>query len=231
MKNIEYIKNRLIIDNFLVNLASLPSFIKIDMLLENVKKGKIEEIYANQRFYSSKRQQVMEFTISFVEDIQEINSRFVYNRENESLKHCELNIIDLDGISWNMNILFLNNNVVKVKKEYMNKDYEREKEEQYYKDGKIISSRLREINQFNEACLAKEFYSFQGKVLCKDLKKDKKYIIYNYYGFWVPDYTIPRDKKGVHVFPIENHKNQFHKQCTEIYSRVRRLGSEKSSPK
>lgn len=92
MKNIEYIKNRLI-NNFLVNLASLPSFIKIDMLLENVKKVKIEEIYANQRFYSSKRQQVMEFTISFVEDIQEINSRFVYNRENESLKHCELNII------------------------------------------------------------------------------------------------------------------------------------------
>ena len=69
----------------------------------------------------------------------------------------------------------------------MNKDYEREKEEQYYKDGKIISSRLWEINQFNEACLAKEFYSFQGKVLCKDLKKDKNIlsIIIMAFGFQI----------------------------------------------
>ena len=32
MNKFEYIKNELIFDNLLVNLASLPSFIKIDML-------------------------------------------------------------------------------------------------------------------------------------------------------------------------------------------------------
>ena len=231
MNKFEYIKNELIFDNLLVNLASLPSFIKIDMLPINIKTVIMEEMFVNQIFYSSKNQQIMEFKIYFSEDIQEVNSCFVYDREKESLKHCELNVIDPDGISWNMEVLFLNNNVVKVKKECMNSDYERVKEEYYYEDGKIISSRLWEIDQFDEAYLVKEFYNFQGKVLFKDLRKDEKYIIYNYYGFWVPDYTIPRDEKGVHVFPIENHKNQFNKQCTEIYSRVRRLGSEKSSPK
>ena len=231
MNKFEYIKNELIVDNFLVNLASLPSFIKIDMLPINIKTVIMEEMFVNQIFYSSKNQQIMEFKIYFSEDIQEVNSRFVYDREKESLKHCELNVIDPAGISWNMEVLFLNNNVVKVKKECMNSDYERVKEEQYYEDGKIISSRLWEIDQFDEAYLVKEFYNFQGKVLFKDLRKDEKYIIYNCYGFWVPDYTIPRGKKGVHVFPIENHKNQFNKQCAEIYSRVRRLGSEKSSLK
>ncbi len=231
MNKFEYIKNELIFDNLLVNLASLPSFIKIDMLPINIKTVIMEEMFVNQIFYSSKNQQIMEFKIYFSEDIQEVNSRFVYDREKESLKHCELNVIDPDGISWNMEVLFLNNNVVKVKKECMNSDYERVKEEQYYEDGKIISSRLWEIDQFDEAYLVKEFYNFQGKVLFKDLRKDEKYIIYNYYGFWVPDYTISGDEKGVHVFPIENHKNQFNKQCAEIYSRVRRLGSEKSSSK
>ena len=231
MNKFEYIKNELIFDNLLVNLASLPSFIKIDMLPINIKTVIMEEMFVNQIFYSSKNQQIMEFKIYFSEDIQEVNSRFVYDREKESLKHCELNVIDPAGISWNMEVLFLNNNVVKVKKECMNSDYEQIKEEQYYEDGKIISSRLWEIDQFDEAYLVKEFYNFQGKVLFKDLRKDEKYIIYNCYGFWVPDYTIPRGKKGVHVFPIENHKNQFNKQCAEIYSRVRRLGSEKSSLK
>ena len=231
MNKFEYIKNELIFDNLLVNLASLPSFIKIDMLPINIKTVIMEEMFVNQIFYSSKNQQIMEFKIYFSEDIQEVNSRFVYDREKESLKHCELNVIDPDGISWNMEVLFLNNNVVKVKKECMNSDYERVKEEQYYEDGKIISSRLWEIDQFDEAYLVKEFYNFQGKVLFKDLRKDEKYIIYNCYGFWVPDYTISGDEKGVHVFPIENYKNQFNKQCAEIYSRVRRLGSEKSSPK
>lgn len=231
MKKFECIENGIIVDNFLANLASLPSFIKVDMIPVNIKTGKIEEVLASQKFYSSKRQQILEFKISFTEDIQEVNSRFVYDREKESLKYCELNVIDLDGISEDMEVLFLNNDVVKVKKEWLNSVYERIKEEQYYKDGKIISARLWEIDRFNKAYLSKEFYNSQGKVLFKDVRKDEKYIIYNYYGFWVPNYAIPRGKKGVHVFPIENHKNQFNKQCTEIYSRVKRLGSEKSSPK
>ena len=231
MKKFECIENGIIVDNFLANLASLPSFIKVDMIPVNIKTGKIEEVFASQTFYSSKRQQILEFKISFTEDIQEVNSRFVYDREKESLKYCELNVIDLDGISGDMEVLLLNNDVVKVKKEWLNSVYERVKEEQYYKDGKIISARLWEIDRFNKAYLSKEFYNFQGKVLFKDVRKDEKYIIYNYYGFWAPNYAIPRGKKGVHVFPIENHKNQFNKQCTEIYSRVKRLGSEKSSPK
>lgn len=231
MKKFEYIENGIIFYNFLTNLAALPSFIKVDMIPLNIKTGQIEEVIASQTFYSLKRQQIMEFEISFTEDVQEVNSRFVYNSKTEKLEQCELNGIDLEGISWDMNILFLNNNVVKVTKEWITSVYDRVKEEQYFKDGKIISSRLWEINQVDEAYLSKEFYNFQGKVLWKDLKKDKKYIIYNYYDLWVPDYTIPRGKKDVHVFPIENHKNQFNKQCVEIYSRIRRLGSEKSSTK
>ena len=142
----------------------------------------------------------MEFKISFTEDIQEVNSRFVYDREKESLKQCELNVIVLNEMVLDMDILFLNNNVVKVKKEWINSDYEQKKEEQYYKVGKIVLARLWEIDRFNKACLSKEFYDFQGKVFFKDVRKDEKYVIYNYHGFWVLDYTIPRTKKGVHVF-------------------------------
>ena len=39
MNKFEYIKNELIFDNLLVNLASLPSFIKIDMPTNKYKNS------------------------------------------------------------------------------------------------------------------------------------------------------------------------------------------------
>ena len=46
----------------------------------------MEEMFVNQIFYSSKNQQIMEFKIYFSEDIQEVNSCFVYDRGKEKIK-------------------------------------------------------------------------------------------------------------------------------------------------
>ena len=124
--------------------------------------------------------------------------------------------MDIYGISSQVTVDFLENNVVKVKKEKSNNDFKRIKVEQYFQNGQIVSAKVWKNDSLQYSCYVNgELVYFDEKGVSQKFRvrevdpslfRELDFLIGNHY---------------YEVLPLDYKSNRsFQRECNDVYKRM-----------
>ena len=220
----EYIKNKIILENFAYAYMYLPSYINLEEITSVTNNWQVLNVASSQSIIQNKDQTTYMFHFYSLDDVKDFLAQFVY--EKDLLKKFKCEYMDIYGISSQFTVDFLENNVVKVKKEKSNNDFKRIKVEQYFQNGQIVSAKVWKNDSLQYSCYVNgELVYFDEKGVSQKFRvrevdpslfRELDFLIGNHY---------------YEVLPLDYKSNRsFQRECNDVYKRIKKMGQKKTSP-